>query len=426
MTTITNQNQVCVNERLLNGEWNIHHNALFLTIYDELRADKGKSSAKQIDALLMNPDILIPFQESSIKDIHDQFKKFSKSKGLEEPIKRKFIDITNQLYECSLRNSSISKVLSDLNDQLDTFRATLSRDLQQETNSIKQEVGLVIQKLRSIDIDKLDLPSVQASLATLHQLTVRFSPILELKKCSMKDDNTRIRDLALAYQKRRSKHDQFPRMISDYPAIVQQVEKLEPVFASISETIDEIKELSAPLYKRQAELAQPPEHSRIKEKVLIPFGQVVYPVAAQCVWQIFLNSALKGNDPNLVALFESGQLAVPVPKKLDLSYFNQLWTAYFADPELENLGFEEWMELVLMESEPESLSLFCDELQKQSKAVNEIIETSDLTKLEKEHISQSYCNTMTNITENLFQQLTFQNQRNLAEVHAFLLSKRLK
>ncbi|MBS0652848.1 MAG: hypothetical protein JSR39_04885 [Verrucomicrobia bacterium] len=404
----------------------IDHTPLFFTIHGQLEADEGRSSAKQIaEMLLLNPDILFPFQQSSIREIRRQFRDISREQELGEKAEKKLIDVANRLYETSLRNSPVSQILPVRNGEIDALQTTLSRDLKSEANTIKRESRLVLREIRSFDITALDLPAVQAYLSTLHQLSIRFVPILELKKCISKDENTRMHDLAAAYRREHSEH-QFPRILSDYPAIVKQVEKLDPVFDSVSETINEIRDASVALHKRQAELVRPPERSPIEEEVLIPFGQVVYPVAAQCIWQIFRNSATQNDDPKLRSLFESGQLKSPIPEQLDYIYLNQLWSEYFTDPKFEDLGFEEWMKLVLMEIEPEKISSFCAQLQALSKAINEIVESKDITKPDKELLSAPCRAEMTGKTQALFEGCLNKNQRTLAEVSAFLLSKSLK
>lgn len=404
----------------------IDHSPLFFTIHGQLEADEGRSSAKQIaEMLLLNPDILPPFQQSSIRGIRRQFRDISREQELGDKTEKKLIDIANRLYETSLRNSPVSQILPVRNGEIDALHATLSRDLKSETSAIKRESHIVIREIRSLDMTALDLPTVQAYLSTLHRLSIRFAPILELKKCISKDENTRMHDLAAAYRREHSQQ-QFPRILSDYPAIVKQVEKLGPVFDNVSGTIDEIRDVSVALHKRQAELVQPPVRSPIEEEVLIPFGQVIYSVAAQCIWQIFRNSASQNNDPKLLALFESGQLNSPIPEQLDYIYLNQLWTEYFTDPKLEELGFEEWMKLVLMEIEPESLSAFCTQLQAQSKAINEIVESREISKPDKDLLSAPCRSEMTEKTQALFHGQLSRNQRTLAEVSAFLLSKSLK
>ncbi len=404
----------------------VDHTPLFFTIHGQLEADEGRSSAVQIAELLStNQDILIPFQQSSIREIRRQFRDLSKGQELGKKEETKLITITNKLYEYALRNSPISQILPVRNGELDTLQNTLSKDIRTEAASIKREVRIVLRELRSIDIDTLDLPGVQAYLSTLLQLSIKFSPILDLKKCSEKDDNTRMHDLAAAY-KREGAAQQFPRILSDYPEIVKQVIALESVFNGISETMKEIKEFSIPLYKKQAELVQPKARPQIEEQVLIPFGQVVYPAAAQCLWQVFRNSASQNNDPKLIALFGSGALASPIPENLDYAYCNKLWSLYFSEPHLEDLGFEEWMTLVLKEIEPEQLSLLCTQLQVLAKTVTEINESKDISKPDRELLTSPYHAEMMERTLAQFQGVLSNNQRTLAEVHLFLTAKSMK
>ncbi|MBS0649730.1 MAG: hypothetical protein JSR93_01085 [Verrucomicrobia bacterium] len=358
-------------------------------------------------------------------EIRRQFRDLSKEQVMEKKDETKLITIADKLYECALRNSPISQILPVRNGELDALQNTLSKDIKSETATIKREVRIVLRELRGIDIDTLDLPRVQAYLARLLQLSVKFSPILDLKKCSEKDDNTRMHDLAAAY-KREHAAQQFPRILSDYPAIVKQVNALGSVFSDISETMQEIKKFSAPLYKRQAELIQPQQRSQIEEQVIIPFGLVVYPAAAQCLWQVFRNSASQNNDPKLIALFGSGALASPIPENLDYSYFNQLWSLYFCEPQFKDLGFEEWMILVLKEIEPEQLSLLCTQLQAMAKTITEINESKDISKPDRELLTSPYHAEMKERTLAQFQGVLSNNQRTLAEIQLFLTAKSMK
>lgn len=70
---------------------------LFFTIYGQLEADEGHSSAVQIAELLStNQDILIPFQQSSIREIRRQFRDFSKEQVMEKKNETKLITIADK------------------------------------------------------------------------------------------------------------------------------------------------------------------------------------------------------------------------------------------------------------------------------------------------------------------------------------------
>ncbi|MBS0650606.1 MAG: hypothetical protein JSR93_05545 [Verrucomicrobia bacterium] len=62
-------------EEIKRQRTSVDHTPLFFTIYGQLEADEGHSSAVQIAELLStNQDILIPFQQSSIREATVNFR----------------------------------------------------------------------------------------------------------------------------------------------------------------------------------------------------------------------------------------------------------------------------------------------------------------------------------------------------------------
>lgn len=403
------------------------HTTLYYTIYEQLEFDQWElSTAQVVDQLSMNQDILLPFQQSPIKEIQRQFKDLSENLELEEKKLKKLIKITQQLYQYALINSSISQILPVRNTEIESLlKLTDRKEVQLKRKAIEREARVPLRKLRYSDIRNLKLPEVKEHLSTLHQLSDKCSSIINLKKYTDEEENTRMYDLATVYQKQKAPQ-QFPRILDNYPRIVKQVEKLSPEINSVSKTLEQIRTYSLKLFQRQEALITPQTLSQIEEQVLKPFGQVVYPAAAECFWQSLRNSVSQNNDPKLNSLIESGTLNSPIPENLDYIYLNNLWPCYFSEPQLKDFGFEEWMSLVLKEIEADKLSLLCNHLQNLTKSVNEICENANISKPQKEQLTTPYRAEMMEKTVAQLQEILSKNQKTLAEIHAFLTAKSLK
>src|SRR5262249_16706307 len=146
--------------------------------------------------------------------------------------------------------------LAQTNQDLPSLQEKLKRDLKREISSLLAQVNFFLKEAEESHGDSF-LTRADDFLRKLNEYRI-------LKQYTNPNENQRIVDLATLYQ-RHSAAQQYPRILSDYPATVKQIESLQQELNLVSEAVQQLNTLKMRLQKSQAMLLS-------KEKVAVhPF-----------------------------------------------------------------------------------------------------------------------------------------------------------
>ncbi len=348
---------------------------LFYNVLTFVSVEPGEPRRKPVqiaDVLAQNQEALLPFHCMSFAKVRDQFKDHLRTVENRDKVGAPIFQVLDCLYDISLVNSSTKSVLVQRNDDLPKLGAALKPTL-------KNEILSALKQARSL----LKEPNGGHQIEQVDALLRRLNEYRTLKQFTDSDENKRVLDLANLLQ-RKGANPQYPRVISDYPPLVQQIQSLQNELRQVSEVFLKLNTHKMQLQKAQAAVLSgakslpDPLQTRFIDAFSIPF----YDAFAWHFWNIIWNSQ---HEPGM------GEATKKIPdwskadhNVVDHGILNRLWTNFFPDYE-----FTEWMLKTLKTIDPEELKTLEGKLQALHKQYNANRENPVLGKEAKAQLQAS-------------------------------------
>lgn len=336
-------------------EWNLFFCNIFLNV-------QGVSAAKLVEVvnnLSAQEWIFAPFHLNSLHKLRSAFDRFLTEQDSPKETSASAHQVLTLLYALSLENGQIGHRLTEINKRLPELRNQL-----EEAPAVK--VDQVLQRANRWLQDKGDLSSLKTIIADLRPW--------HLLSSYDEEEATKVVDLAkLLAGRPNTQH--YPQVITDYPKLQKVMQTLP--HKKIRETMRALMREKQALEQQKLHSSQQTTLNEVDGRLIIPFGTILYNVAAYCVWRCVQKE--KVNNINYEAV-------------------NKAWEKVVYDT---GFSFDDWIRLELQRTQL-NLQQLEVALQEKSADINRIRADSELDKMTKELLAAEYTIQMQALCSPLF------------------------